>query len=129
MASGRGSRRAPPPGPPPLPHTHLQLVGAAGTVLLYFHEHALLQLLQEGEEGLELGFQVLLHLGRVRLWRDIVGSEGLGLSKPVLRWGNRPGRGSQAHESHGHQQISSYGCPSLPPGGVTSSPPRSTASA
>lgn len=99
------------------PHTHLQLVGAAGTVLLYFHEHALLQLLQEGEEGLELGFQVLLHLGRVRLWRDIVGSEGVGLSKPVLRWGNRPGRGSQARESHGHQQISSYGCPSLPPGG------------
>jgi len=65
MASGRGSGRTP-PAPAPN-HTHLQLIGAAGTVLLYLHEHALLQLLQEGEEGLELGFQVLLHLGRVCL--------------------------------------------------------------
>lgn len=45
------------------PHTHLQLIGAAGAVLLYLHEHPLLQLLQEGEEGLELRLQVLLHLG------------------------------------------------------------------
>ena len=64
----------PPPARPP--HTHLQLVGAAGTVLLYLHEHALLQLLQEGEERLELGFQVLLHLGRVCLGETLWGQNG-----------------------------------------------------
>lgn len=56
MASGQGSQRVP-------RDTHLQLVGSAGTVLFYLHEHPLLQLLQEGEEGLELRLQVLLHLG------------------------------------------------------------------
>lgn len=49
-------------GRPPR-NTYLQLVGSAGTVLLYLHEHPLLQLLQEGEQGLELGLQVLLYFG------------------------------------------------------------------
>lgn len=72
-----------PPSTPP--NTHLQLVGAAGPVLLYLHEHALLQLLQEGKEGLELGLQVPLHLGGVCLGEMLWGQTGQGGPKPMLR--------------------------------------------
>lgn len=70
------------------PHAHLQLIGAAGAVLLYLHEHALLQLLQDREEGQELRLQVLLHLGRVSLGETWRGWSGQHRPKPVLRWGN-----------------------------------------
>lgn len=78
MVTGWGSGRVP-------PHTHLQFIGAAGTVLLYLHEHPLLQLLQEGEQGLELRVQVLLHLGRVCLEKMFPGRNDQDWSKPMLR--------------------------------------------
>lgn len=104
---GGGLGEHPPPRPTPN-HTHLQLIGAAGTVLLYLHEHALLQLLQEGEEGLELGFQVLLHLGRVCLGETRWGQSG-------QDWPSCCSDGQQGPGSPRAGYL--YSCPSPHPGG------------
>lgn len=46
---------------------HLELVGAAGTVLLDLHQHLVLQLVQQRVQRLELALQVLLRPRRVGL--------------------------------------------------------------
>ena len=62
---------------------HLQLVGAAGAVLLDLHQHAVLQLVQQRIQRLELPLQVLLHPRRVVLEATEAAVRGDPQSAPI----------------------------------------------
>lgn len=83
---------------------HLQLVGAAGTLLLDFGHHAVLQLVQQHVQGLELALQVLLHPRRVVLGAAPRGGGSPG-APPQPPWTPPRGQGERRGYLHVLQHL------------------------